>query len=137
MKEFLDDRWHLAELFRTHLRFYQTISYIQKIFRAQLHTRNAKVEVLSNYWEKFIINLQLKATELNDKKCNELCRQILLVPEVVKQEVLTQWVKGCRDLHAIAFFQWRIMFPNKKRDKMHSRYQHDFEALSEIVEERI
>ena len=103
-REFLDDQWHLAELFHRFRVFYRVTLYIQKHIRAQIHTRYAKVDVLKNYWEKVIIHLQLKATEQNDKKCNELCRLILLIPPEVQFEVLKQWVKGCRDLHAIAFF---------------------------------
>ena len=103
-REFLDDQWHLAELFHRFRVFYRVTLYIQKHIRAQIHTRYAKVDVLKNYWEKVIIHLQLKATEQNDKKCNELCRLILLIPPEVQFEVLKQWVKGCCDLHAIAFF---------------------------------
>jgi len=105
--------------------------------REQLQTRYAKVEVLINYWEKLIIPIQLQATESGDKNVNELCAQILLIPPEVQYEVLKQWVKGCRDLHAIAFFQWRIMYPKWIREKWHPCYRHDYEKLTEIVEERI
>ena len=137
IKEFLDDRWHLAHLFQRSRQFYKITLYIQKHIRAQLNTRWAKVDVLVNYWEKLIIHLQLRATEFNDKECNELCKRLLLVPNEVQYEVLKQWVKGCRDLHAIAFFQWRINFPHENRKRMHPRYQYDYERLSDIVEERI
>ena len=84
MKEFLDDRWHLANLFHRSRQFYTITLYIQKHIRAQLNTRWAKVDVLVNYWEKLIIHLQLRATEMNDKKCNELCKRILMIPKEVQ-----------------------------------------------------
>ena len=64
----------------------------------------SKVDVLINYWEKVIIHIQMNASEKNDRKCNELCGLILLIPPEVQYEVLKKWVQGCRDLHAIAFF---------------------------------
>ena len=57
MKEFLRDYWYLNELIRKYRLFYTTIRYIQKHMRAQLDTRYAKVEILTNYWEKLIINM--------------------------------------------------------------------------------
>lgn len=61
----------------------------------------------------------------------------MLIPPEVQYEVLKKWVQGCRDLHAIAFFQWRIMFPNKARERLPARYRHDYEKLTGIVQERI
>ena len=48
--------------------------------------------------------MQLKATELADDHANTLCRNIMIIPKEVQFEALCAWVKGCRELHAIAFF---------------------------------
>ena len=36
-----------------------------------------------------------------------------MVPKKVQYEVLGKFVDKCRDLHALAFFQWRLKFASE------------------------
>jgi hypothetical protein len=56
-------REKLKNKFRDYVKW---IIYIQRHIKNRVATQYAKVEVLTNYWEKVMINLQLKATEFND-----------------------------------------------------------------------
>ena len=47
---------------------------------------------------------------LNDEFGNSLVQRIMLVPKEIRFEALKGFIKKCRDLHKIAFFQWRKMF---------------------------
>ena len=66
-------------------------------------TRFAKVEVLSNYWDKMVGQLQTRATKKKDKEASELVLKFILVPKDVKLELLREWITCCRTLFAIAF----------------------------------
>ena len=68
--EFIDDYCHFERLVDKMRTFYEQIIYIQKHVKNGVATRYSKIDVLQNYWEKVMINLQLQATQLNDKKGN-------------------------------------------------------------------
>jgi len=60
--------------FKVKLRkFFDLIAYIQKKATAQTSTREAKVDILVNYWDKMIGQLQTRASELRDRKATALC----------------------------------------------------------------
>lgn len=53
----------------------------------------------------------------------------MIIPKEVQFEALRVWVKGCRELHAIAFFQWRLMFPNN--------LMHNPSEIEELIQKRM
>jgi hypothetical protein len=38
-----------------------------------------------------------------------------MVPEEVRTAVLVEYLNKCKDLHSIAFFNWRLKHPSKVR----------------------
>lgn len=92
---------------------YLKISKIQKFMKDQIETKDAKVEVLENYWDKMIGLIQFKATKFNDKKVTQLFGDIVLVPFEVRRAMLRRFIKMCRQLHSIAFLQWRLLYCNQ------------------------
>ena len=103
LKTFILDNGQNME-FKVKLRkFFDLIAYIQKKATAQTSTREAKVDILVNYWDKMIGQLQTRASELRDRKATALCGQIIIVSKCVQRAVLREWVDRCQELHAIAF----------------------------------
>ena len=51
-----------------------------------------------------------------DKNANNLLKKIIMVDQNVKFELLRRYVKKCRELHSIAFLQWRKMYPTRYVD---------------------
>lgn len=82
---------------------------------ARIATKYAKVEVLLNYWDKLYGQMQLKATSTGDKQANEMLKGIALVPTSIKRKLFIFYIKKCRELHNVAFFQWRLKYPSKIR----------------------
>ena len=81
--EFMDDFYHFQKLVESMRVFYYQIIYIQRHVKNRISTQDSKIEVLMNYWEKVIINLQLKASEMKDPKGNKLCAKIMLISKEV------------------------------------------------------
>jgi hypothetical protein len=52
-------------------------------------TRFAKVEVLINYWDKMVGQLQIRASKRKDKEASDLVLKFILVPKPVQRELLT------------------------------------------------
>ena len=52
-----------------------------------------------------------------------------MVPKHIRNAVLSHFLKKCIEVHAIAFFQWRLIFPNEVR--------FDRELIEEIIGERL
>ena len=99
--------------------------------RDQFVTKCSKVEVMTNYWDKMIGQLQVKASKKGDNQVTKLVGQIILVPKEVRKVCLHHYVKQCRLLHSIAFMQWRALFP-----KTHIPYYNPNE-LKETTQGRI
>jgi hypothetical protein len=93
--------------------FRERVVWVQDKIRLQMLTRFSKVEVLINYWDKLLGQIQTKASAWNDKKVTQLCGQIVLVPAEVQYNILRKFVTACRVLYATAFCQWRLKFPSK------------------------
>ena len=93
------------------MNFFVQIKYIQSKMRNQLSTRFSKVEVLINYWNKLFGKLQITASRTNDTKMRAVLTKIAQVPRPVQHELLRQYIKKTRLLHAAAFLQWRLKFP--------------------------
>ena len=107
----------------------QSLIMIQRIIKNQLRTKDAKVEVIENYWDKLFGSLLSNAIKHKDTDMKVLCNRIVKIPREVKMRVLTLYVRRCRDLYQIAFFQWRKKYPNKIR--------HDIREVEELIEFRI
>ena len=69
---------------------------------------NAKVEILTNYWNKLSGQMQQKAVLLQDDETIEMLNKIIRVPGRVREAVLKKFLQKCNELHAVAFFQWRL-----------------------------
>ena len=50
------------------------------------------------------------------------------MPKEIKKAVLTAYINKCRELYHIAFFQWRLKFPNK--------LNFNPKILEELIEDR-
>ena len=97
---------------------------MQKKIRDHLVCRCCKVEVLMNYWEKIEFKIMTEAApnSLKGKRLDvgaqELAMKLHRVPQEIRHAVLHAFVHRCRQLHQIAFFQWRLMFRHD-RTKVH------------------
>lgn len=107
---------------------YRQIQFIQVRFQLEHTIHEAKIEVLVNFWNKIIWELKTKAIILRDKTTSALVTRFLAVPEKVRRDCLSKYLKSCRLLHAIAFFQWRNKFPNK--------IKHNKNQLDELISEK-
>ena len=56
-------------------------------------TKCSKVEVMTNYWDKLIGEMQKKATKRGDKRVTSLVGKIILVPKEVRNACLHHYVK--------------------------------------------
>tara|TARA_B110000285_G_C14871809_1_gene489566 strand:+ start:154 stop:393 length:240 start_codon:yes stop_codon:yes gene_type:complete len=75
-------------------------------------TKDSKLEILRNYWEKNLNKVMLNATMQKDEDVVALCKLIMKIPKLVQVALLRHYIAACRALHAIAFFQWRQSFPS-------------------------
>lgn len=78
----------------------------------QTKTRYNKVELLETYWNRTYEFVKEKALKMNDKHTTTLLIKIMEIPAEVKKELLLQYIKSCREVYAIAFFQWRYRYPS-------------------------
>ena len=83
--------------------FFHNIEYMQRRIRDQLVKKDAKTEILMNYWDKMFGSIQVRATALGDKQGNALAGRLVRVPRDVRWAVLREYVDRCQELHAIAF----------------------------------
>ena len=61
----------------------------------------------------------------------ELCLKIMQVPMEIRSEALKKFIKGCRWIYAISFFQWRL---HNKNTIVHGIPNNDKEEdLSELI----
>ena len=76
-----------------------------------METKHSKVEVLINYWDKMVGVIRTKATNFKDKIGDKLIEDIILIPMEVRQAMLLHYCERARQLHNIAFMQWRLLYP--------------------------
>jgi len=95
--------------------FYKQISFMQRRIKDGLVTKESKIEVLLNYWDKMFGVLQSQASKSNDKPTNDMCKKLIVIPKEVRYAMLKKYVTQCRNLYTIAFFQWRLMYPSQVR----------------------
>ena len=79
----------------------------------QLVIRHAKVDVLLIYWDKLYGIVQQGASLFRDKNANALCKKLICINKEVQKHMLLAYVNRCRELHSIAFLQWRLMYPSE------------------------
>ena len=60
--------------------FIKGIIWIQKRIKGSIKSKYAKVEIMQHYWSKLVGQIQMRASQLNDKKMNEIIKNIILVP---------------------------------------------------------
>ena len=102
---------------------------IQNRFKLRQIAVAAKVEVLENYWNKMVGRIMVDAIKKKDNKTIELMKHIMKIKLEVRTHLLHEFVRRCRQLHAIAFMQWRAKFPNELTF-------HKYE-LENLIDERI
>ena len=105
------------------------IEYMQKRLRDKYNTRDDKVDVLENRWDQLMANLTSTAIVQKDKVATEMIGKIRQIPSNVRNAALKHYNTKCRELHAIAFLQWRMRFP--------STLMYDAEQLEELILARI
>ena len=74
-------------------RFTQSANLIQRKFRAQTSSRAAKIDVLHNFWNHLLFDINMKAIKRKDTRIMELCKLIMRVPHSVKYEILKKFVQ--------------------------------------------
>jgi hypothetical protein len=81
----------------------------------QINYTKAKVEIMGNYWMFIIRQLRLKQGPKNNKVKDStalvLLQKLVAVPVAVRNCVLNEYIHKCKNLHSIAFLQWRLKFP--------------------------
>jgi hypothetical protein len=93
--------------------FFAGITRIQKRVKSQKSFSDAKVENLISYWDITIMDLQRKQSKIKDKTIQELINKIVLIDPAIRDACLEEYVKKCKELHAIAFMQWLFKYPKK------------------------
>ena len=94
-----------------------TAKILRKIlirFRLRFIVEDAKCEVLATMWGRLISEIQVHVIKIKDKDKKSVVKfleALLLVKPHIQREVLMFYLAKCRELHAIAFFQWRNKFP--------------------------
>ena len=79
--------------------------------RSQLLSIHSKIHVLETYWDKTIGKAMHFSAKAKDPKVSSLIKQLISVPREVRYAALKHFVNRCLDLHAIAFFQHRLLYP--------------------------
>jgi hypothetical protein len=96
--------------------------------RDALENKKGKLEILEAYWDKVLTVIQGQALKQKDKAMGQICKHIMLVPVNIKTECLFKYLEKCKEMFAIAFFQWRLK---------HNPYlTHNVDELEELIPER-
>ena len=88
------------------------IVFMQQVIKTQIIKKIARVEILKNYWNKLLGQLQTQATHNKDLKGKELLSKIFHIPKETRDHVLFSYIERCQQLHNIAFEQWRLRYPS-------------------------
>ena len=81
--------------------------------RRQLEIRYSKVDVLLNAWDLVASAIMRRASRRKDQAVMTMLQDIAILDSnpTVKRHVLLKYVNKCRELHSIAFLQWRMLYP--------------------------
>lgn len=109
--------------------FFRLISFIQKRTLCRYHSREAKIEILINYWKKFTWRLKVRNLVVKDSLTDKFLHECITVNEEVRRHALEEYLRCATRVHTIAFLQWRNKFPSKIR--------HNYYMLKDLIEERV
>lgn len=90
----------------------KSLLFIQHRFLRRRTTHEAKLQILENYWNKFLGQLYFENLNIGDQKTREMVAGIIRVRKEISCAVLTKYLHKCGQLHSLAFFQWRYKFPS-------------------------
>lgn len=90
----------------------KSLLFIQNRFLRRRTTHEAKLEIVENYWNKFVGQLYFENLNIGDQKTREMVAGIIRVKKDIRRAVLTKYLAKCGQLHSLAFFQWRYKFPS-------------------------
>ena len=111
--------WYVMELVMKQktAHFNHLINFMQVRMRQKVQTKDAKVEILKNMWEKKLYFDWLpKATKTKDEGMKTVLHLIQKVNPEVVDYMLTHYIKQCRKKHAIAFIEWRLHFSRNRKN---------------------
>jgi len=77
--------------------------------------------MLIAHWDKTLGKVYNLNVEKKDKKVIKLIDRIVKIPEKIKRCVLKYYLTKCFQLHAVAFFQWRLKYIHQKTPKHRTR----------------
>lgn len=83
--------------------------------------------MIMQYWDIIHQKVSFQAIKEKDKPIIQLMNRIKKVPEGIREAVATHYLTQCQHLAAIAFFQWRYIFPKES-------YYFDDRALSQSIQ---
>ena len=84
---------------------------------------------MMTYWDKLQGSLMSRAMKKGDKKMIKIISDVIKVLPTVKDACIRHILKKSAECGAIAFFQWRNLYPNA----IHT----DLKLVTEVLEERI
>lgn len=94
----------------------------RRLIRAQFKLRNqhlaleARIQVLSEYWSRLLLDLKFWANKQGDSSALKIVERLMAINPKIKRTCLVEFVKRCRLLHIIAFMQWRQLSGKATRD---------------------
>ena len=93
---------------------FKILTFIQKRFLARFYTREAKIEVLNNAWNKLCGQLNEQNIEVKSIFMSEMLVKIQSLNPVIKRRALEEYLRCSQRVHTIAFLQWRLKYPKLK-----------------------
>ena len=83
---------------------------MQKRLKAKCQTIESKVDIIRNYWDKELAMMKFRAQLTGDSSMKKIVSMIEVVPVEIMDYVLLNFIRKCRQLHVMAFMQWRVHF---------------------------
>ena len=109
---------------------------IQQQFLFRAEADEAKIEVLTSYWNKLTDKLLLAAIRAEDVAVKELCSDIKKIKDNVRHYLLSYYLRKCRDLHSISFLQWRDLHPPQPQKRGYEAIKFDKENITKLINDR-
>ena len=89
------------------------IRWVYWDFRNQFYFAEAKVEALKNYWDKIVIQIRRINKQQGCAQTALILKELSSVDPKIQHYVLHQYIKRCKELYQIMFYQWRNLYPAK------------------------
>jgi hypothetical protein len=61
-------------------------------------------------WQQILTKLRKKAKKDKDKSVLQLIKKIEQVPPTIQEAVLRYYLRKCRNLYSLAYYQWRFTY---------------------------